>query len=155
MSTVHADACESWGRACVTEGACVCSLPARTSALVCILSYPSYSVALFLWRERTLILSPPRHVLWNMLAAFVVPPACSAFLALSYNGGLEHCDVIKPFQTTTAWIPPQERRASQCRVHGTRFIVGGWQRETSVTSKQRWWKLLSWFYCFPFKAALF
>lgn len=24
------------------------------------------------------------------------PSACSAFLALSYNGALEHCDVIKP-----------------------------------------------------------
>lgn len=26
------------------------------------------------------------------------PSACSAFLAISYNGALEHSDVIKPFK---------------------------------------------------------
>lgn len=29
---------------------------------------------------------------------FCCPPGCSAFLALSYNGALEHGDAIKPFK---------------------------------------------------------
>lgn len=73
------------------------SLPMRASACV----YFELSQLLgcpFLWREWTLILSPHVSRAVEYAGCLCCPSGCSAFLALSYNGGLEHCDVIKPFK---------------------------------------------------------
>lgn len=55
-------------------------------------------MVLFLWREWTLILSAHVSRALEYAGCLCCPSGCSAFLALSYNGGLEHCDVIKPFK---------------------------------------------------------
>lgn len=45
-----------------------------------------------------MILSPPGSRALEYAGCFCCHPACSAFLAISYNGALERRDVIKPLK---------------------------------------------------------
>lgn len=66
-------------------------------AHVCILSHTSYTVVLFVVWVDTDIVPPVSHAL-EYAGCLCCPSACSALLAFSFNGALEHCDVIKPFK---------------------------------------------------------
>lgn len=66
-------------------------------AHMCILSHTSYTVVLFVvWVDSDIV--PPVSRALEYAGCLCCPSACSAFLALSYNGALEHCNVIKPFK---------------------------------------------------------
>lgn len=66
-------------------------------AHVCILSHTSYTVVLFVvWLDGDIV--PPVSRALEYAGGLCCPTARSAFLALSYKGALEHCDVIKPFK---------------------------------------------------------
>lgn len=48
------------------------------------------------WVDADIVLPVSRAV--EYAGCLCCPAARSAFLALSFNGALEHCDVIKPFK---------------------------------------------------------
>lgn len=58
----------------------------------------SFFLFFFLWCGRAVILSPPRSRALEYASCFCCHSACSAFLAISYNGALERRDVIKPLK---------------------------------------------------------
>ena len=80
----------------LTSHVCVCvCVCVRVCVRVCVY-FESYAVVLFLCADGDIV---PRvsHAL-EYAGCLCCLSACSAFLALSYNGALEHCDVIKPFK---------------------------------------------------------
>lgn len=64
----------------------------------CILSHMSYTVVPFfvVWVDSDIVPLVSRAL--EYAGCLCVPSGCSAFLAISYNGALEHYDVIKPFK---------------------------------------------------------
>lgn len=117
---VRVHACAHLPCTCV----CVC-VYFESSELHC---YP------FLWCGWTVILSPRCHVLWNMLAAFVVPLPVLLFWHFHTMVHLNTVMLLSLSNYYSLNSSSQERLASQCRIHGTRYIIEEQQQGLSVTS---------------------
>ena len=121
-------------RTCVREGTCVWSWTIR----MCVFWVIRVTRLSFLWCGWTVILSSQCHVLWNMLAAFVVPLPVLLFWHFHTMVHLNTVMLLSLSNYYSLNSSPQERLASQCRIHGTRFIIEEQQQGLSITSEQRW-----------------
>lgn len=74
---------------------CMCSLVMFMCACVCVF-WVTRSYLFVVWVDGDIV--PPASCALEYAGCLCCLPACSAFLALSYNGALEHPDVIKPFK---------------------------------------------------------
>lgn len=92
----------------------------------------------FLWCGWTVILSSLGHVLWKMLAAFVVPLPVLLFWHFHTMVHLSTVMLLSLSNYYSLNSSSQERLASQCRIHGTRYIIKEEQQGSSVTQEQRW-----------------
>lgn len=98
----------------------------------------------FLWCGWTVILSSQCHVLWNMLAAFVVPLPVLLFWHFHTIVHLNTVMLLSLSNYYSLNSSSQERLASQCRIHGTRYIIEEQQQGLSITTERRWWLTLHW-----------
>lgn len=129
MSTVFAGAC-------VRERACMCPLTMRMWACAYFELYELHSCP-FCGVGWTVILSPWCHVLWNMLAAFVVPLPVLLFWHFHTMVHLNTGMLLSLPNYYSLNSTSQERLASRCRVHGTRHIIEGQEQGLRVPSEQR------------------
>lgn len=113
----------------------MCSLVMFMCACVCV-CFELHAVT-FLWCGWTVILSLQRHVLWNMLAAFV---ASLPVLLFWHFHTMVHLNTLMLLSLSNYYSlnsSSQERLASQCRIHGTRLIVEEQQQGLTATRKQK------------------
>lgn len=121
----------------MSEGTCMCSLVMFMCVRVCACVCFELHTVTFLWCGWTVILSLQRHVLWNMLAAFV---ASLPVLLFWHFHTMVHLNTLMLLSLSNYYSlnsSSQERLASQCRIHGTRLIVEEQQQGLTATRKQK------------------
>lgn len=113
---------------------CMCSLVMFMCACVCVF-WVTRSYLFVVWVDGDIV--PQRHVLWNMLAAFV---ASLPVLLFWHFHTMVHLNTLMLLSLSNYYSlnsSSQERLASQCRIHGTRFIVEEQQQGLTATRKQK------------------
>lgn len=123
---------------CLCAWGCMHVLTDHAHVCMCVFWVIRVTRLSFLWCGWTVILSPQCHVLWNMLAAFVVPLPVLLFWHFHTMVDLNAVMLLSLSNYYSLNSTSQERLASQCRVYGTRYIIEGQQQGPSVTSEQRW-----------------
>lgn len=99
----------------------------------------SYALVLFFFfcGGRAVILSPQGHVLWNMLAAFVVTLPVLLFWQFHTMVHLSAVMLLSLWKYYSLNSTSQETRAGQCKVHGRSRTVRSTTARTSLHTRTK------------------